>query len=156
MAFESISMFSERRFASLLKASVLADIAPDSVPVLYSLMECGAAQPGDCIRANDDLNATLFIVASGGVQLFDPAQHRQLARLHLGDSFGMLSMLFPGIACPDAYAIEPTQCVMLHCEALRMLELSDPKLAIAISRCIRSHLTPLMSVVSNVVMRHCL
>ena len=124
MAYKPIPMFHEQRFENLLKASVLADIDPSFYPTLYSLMECGYARAGECIRSVSDENASLFIVASGSVFLFEPGEHKPIARLRAGDSFGMLSLLFPGIACPDAYAVEPSKFVILNCASLHMMELS--------------------------------
>ena len=58
-----------------------------------------------------------------------------------GQVFGLLSILFPGAAYIEAYADEPTVCVVLDAGNLRMLEVSNPALAVRILRGIRASIS---------------
>ena len=156
MGYKTVTMPSPPDLATLLRMSLLAGLDAPSMTRLHSLLECGQVNAGDCIRPRGDKTSALFIIDEGHVQLKMAGSPKPVADLHRGDSFGLLSLLFPGEACIEAYAAESTKLIVLDASTLRMLEVSNPQLALLIMRSIRQQLAPIINKALPVISRICL
>lgn len=142
MGYRTAEMLSSNALEGLLKLSPLSSVESKYIDTLQAMMECGVAESGDVIRASGELNSALFVVVSGKIQLRLPNESEPLATLQAGDVFGMLSVLFPGPQPVEAICLENAKFVYLEEGTLRMIELSQPNLAIAIIRAIRAYCAP--------------
>lgn len=119
-----------------LNAEQLSLLAELSEPVLFSPREVifSASDPGD----------SLLVIATGQVEMLVQVgeELRVLDTLEAGESFGELSLLLPGSRMVTARAVEELSLIELAHPSLRMIETSDPALAIEILRAVREKVGP--------------
>lgn len=142
MGYKTVEMLSCSALGALLKTSFLASIESKYIQTLQAMMERGVAESGDVIRVIGELNSALYIVESGEIQLRHPKCAEPFATLHAGDAFGMLSLLFPIPNSVEAVCTKQAKFIVLEEGTLRMIELSQPQLAVALIRAIRVHCAP--------------
>ena len=145
MSYRTVEMISQQALQGLLKLSPLSSVEEKYIETLQAMMECGVADSGDVIRASGELKSALYIVVSGRVQLRYDGISEPLATLQFGDAFGLLSVLFPAPQEIEVICLEPAKFVSLDEGALRMIELSQPQLAIEIIRAIRVYCAPMIA-----------
>ena len=141
---------------ALLKLSLFSDLEDGDIARLAPLLECGQVSAGECIRQQGDASSRLFIVAEGNIQLKQPGNPEPIEDLYRGDSFGLLSILFPCEACIEAYSAEDSVVIILDGTALRTFGASDPQLYLQILQCILKELTPVVNEALPVISRLCL
>ena len=73
-----------------------------------------------------------------------PNASESFGELKAGDVFGMLAILFKSESGLDVYANEQTRFLMIDAATMRMLEVSNPQLALSMLRAIRTSLSPLI------------
>ena len=142
MGYKTVEMLSCSALGALLKTSFLASIESKYIQTLQAMMERGVAESGNVIRVIGELNSALYIVESGEIQLRHPKCAEPFATLHAGDAFGMLSLLFPIPNSVEAVCTKQAKFIVLEEGTLRMIELSQPQLAVALFRAIRVHCAP--------------
>lgn len=138
--------------SAIFEASAFAGIEMENIAKLASILEFGQTKAGEFVYQMGDPRA-LYIVVSGRVEICDPMKHTVLKQLSKGDAFGMLALMFNCSVSPEARAVEDTSVLVLDSGTLRMLEVSDPSLAIVVLRCVRKVMGELMSQLSPVIMR---
>ena len=153
MSYQKLNMLPQSQVLELFHNSPLSELEDADIVKLIGLSECCLAREGECIRAVDNPMSALAIVASGCVSLYDLEHKKVLSQITEGQCFGMLSLVFPGHVYPEAYAEEDTVFILLDSVSFRMIELSDPKLAVAILRCIQTVMTPVIANTAAVLMR---
>lgn len=148
-------MLDVAQLSSLLKTSeVFSDLDEQNIENLHTMLEYYEAEAGDCVRQVGE-ESSLYIIASGNVQLRDPVRRVTVGRLSAGKAFGLLSVLFPGVSYIEAYAESSATFVVLDEGSLRMLEVSNPQLAIYVLRSIRRSLNGVIGAVIPVLARLC-
>lgn len=133
-------MVTGEQLESVMASPIFSELVAKDVAELSGMLECCTAEAGDSFRQVGDESSSLYIVVKGCVKLVDPTRRVAVGMLTEGHVFGLLSLLFPGAAYIEAYADEPTVCVVLDAGNLRMLEVSNPALAVRILRGIRGAL----------------
>ncbi len=154
MSYQKISMLPREQLLELIKMTPFSALEDADISKLAGLSEFCIVRAGECIRSDADSVSALFIIISGKVGLHT-VQEERLTELGEGECFGMLSLIFPGLSCPMAYAMEDTAFIMLDSVAYRMIGLSDPKLAVSLLRCIQSAVNPLLLKASKVISQVC-
>lgn len=139
--------------ASVLRESIFSQFEACDIAILHDMFEAVSVGAGQCIRQAGEQADAMFLVVSGSVNVVEPTKHEIYAHLERGDVFGILSLLFPGMAHMEAYAEEAAVLVMMDSRALRMLEISNPKIAVGILYAIRSELAPVVNDVIPVISR---
>ncbi len=142
---QSLSIMNVADFAALMKQTLFADLEAKHIAALHSMCECRLASSGECIRQVGEMADALAIVATGRVRLVDPTRRETLAHFSAGQAFGLISLLFPGQGYVEVYAVEETTLVILDAGNLRMIEVSNPELAIVVNRAVRSALAPIFA-----------
>jgi CRP-like cAMP-binding protein len=142
MGYKTVEMLSCSALGALLKTSFLASIESKYIQTLQAMMERGVAESGDVIRVIGEVNSALYIDESREIQLRHPKCAEPFATLHAGDAFGMLSLLFPIPNSVEAVCTKQAKFIVLEEGTLRMIELSQPQLAVALIRAIRVHCAP--------------
>lgn len=154
MAVKPCKMVGRDRLNDLLRADVFSDIEVKDTEMLLDMLECCQMEAGDCLRQVGENASSLYIVASGCIKLVDPTRREVIAALTAGQTFGLLSLLFPGTAYIEAYADEPTVCIVLDAGNLRMIEVSNPALAVRILRGMRSvaanNIRPILPILARI------
>ena len=156
MGYRTITMPDLDDLIELLKQSLFGGLDMPSMTRLHNLLECGQAEAGECIRPRGDNNPALYIIQSGHIQLRMTGSPAPIADLHRGQSFGLFSILFPGEAFTEAYAVETSTFIVLDSSTMRMLEISNPQLALLVLRSIRIELAPFMNQALPIIARTCL
>ncbi len=154
MAVKPCKMVDRDRLNDLLRADIFSEIEVKDTEMLLDMLECCQMEAGDCLRRVGENASSLYIVVSGCIKLVDPTRREVIGVLTDGQSFGLLSILFPGAAYIEAYADEPTVCVVLDAGNLRMIEVSNPALAVRILRGIRSiaanNIRPILPILARI------
>ncbi len=153
MPYSSVAMPKLSDLSTILEESVFANIDTDNIEKLARILECGKTAAGEYVYQMGDTAHALFIVVSGKVAVCDPMKHTILSYLTQGDAFGMLSLFFNSDVSPDVRAVEDSTFLILDSGTLRMIEVSDPSLAIVLLRCVRKAIGELVSQVSPIIMR---
>ena len=157
MGYRTITMPALDELTELLKqSSLFGGLDNPSITRLHNLLECGQAEAGECIRPRGDNNPALYLIQSGRIQLRMTGNPVPIADLRRGQSFGLLSILFPGEAFTEACAVETSTFIVLDSSTMRMLEISNPQLALLVLRSIRIELAPLINQALPVIARTCL
>ncbi|MBS7380232.1 MAG: cyclic nucleotide-binding domain-containing protein [Bradymonadales bacterium] len=141
MAVRPCKMVTGDQLKSVLASPVFSELVAKDMDEISGMLECCTAEAGDSLRRVGDESSSLYIVARGCIKLVDPTRREVVGMLTEGQVFGLLSILFPGAAYIEAYADEPTVCVVLDAGNLRMLEVSNPALAVRILRGIRASIS---------------
>lgn len=156
MGMKPCKMLDVAQLSSLLKTSeVFSDLDEQNIENLHTMLEYYEAEAGDCVRQVGEESSSLYIIASGSVQLRDPVRRVTVGRLSAGKAFGLLSVLFPGVSYIEAYAESSATFVVLDEGSLRMLEVSNPQLAVYVLRSIRRSLNGVIGAVIPVLARLC-
>lgn len=153
---QTIPMMNVADLAALFRRSLFAGLQPKEVASLHAMLECIRVEAGECIRQVGDRSSTLYVIGRGRVRLTDPTRRETLVHLGSGDAFGLLSIMFPGEAHIEVYAEEEATFVTLDAGNLRMIEVSNPALAVAILRAIRTELAPRVNHSIPVMTRICM
>ena len=153
MAYTPVAMPSVETLHSILENSIFADLKDEEVEKIARILECGTTKAGEYVYQMGDSKHSMFIIVSGEVTVCDPMKHAVVSRLVESDTFGMLSLFFNCAVYPDVRAAKDSTFLILDAGTLRMIEVSDPDLAIAIFRCVRKALGELISNISPVIMR---
>ncbi|GEM_PF-2181402 len=153
MPYSSVAMPKLSDLSAILEESVFSSIDTDNIEKLARILECGKTEAGEFVYQMGDPAHALYILVSGKVAVCDPMKHTVLTHLTPGDAFGMLSLFFNCEVSPDVKAVEDSTFLVLDAGTFRMIEVSDPSLAIVVLRCVRKALGELVSQISPVIMR---
>ena len=153
MGLKSVPMLGQSEFVVLLKQSLFNALETASVLKLHGLFECFSIPAGEYLRTSEKSSPGLYIVSSGTVALVDPISQTQLDLIQTGGSFGVLSLFFQNLDAPDVFVCEDARVIMLDPGTFRMIELSDPALAILMLRCIVMNFAPTVKDLSSLVRR---
>ena len=153
MSYSSVAMPKLKDLSAILEKSVFAEIETENIEKLARILECGRTKAGEYVYQMGDSNHALYIIVSGEIAVCEPMKHKVLANLTQGDSFGMLSLFFNCNVSPDVKAVEDSTFLVLDAGTLRMIEVSDPNLAIVVLRCVRKAIGELVSELSPALMR---
>ena len=144
MGYRKIAMPDRNLLAQMLKTTIFKTLDSGSVNSLREMLEFCQADAGECIRECGDERYALYIIVSGSAHLSLPNSTESFAGLEAGDVFGMLAILFKCESGFDVYADAQTQFLMIDAATMRMLEVSNPQLALAMLRAIRTSLSPII------------
>ena len=144
MGYRKIAMPDRTQLAQMLKPTIFKSLDSANIDNLREMLEFCQAESGDIIRECGDELYALYIIISGSAHLSLPNSTESFAELKSGDVFGMLSILFKSESGFDVYADEQTKFLMIDAATMRMLEVSNPQLALAMLRTIRNSLSPLI------------
>ena len=153
MAYTPVAMPSVETLHSILEKSIFAELKDEEIEKIARILECGETKAGDFVYQMGETKHAVFIIVSGEVNICDPMKHTVVTKLVESDTFGMLSLFFSSAVSPDVRAVKDSTFLILDAGTLRMIEVSDPTLAIAIFRCIRKALGELISNISPIIMR---
>ena len=153
MAYTPVAMPSVETLHSILENSIFAELDKHDVEKIARILECGSTKAGEYVYQMGEPKHSMFIIVSGEVTVCDPMKHTVITKLIESDTFGMLSLFFDNAVSPDIRAAKDSTFLILDAGTLRMIEVSDPTLAIDIFRCIRKALGELISNISPVIMR---
>ena len=144
MGYRNIAMPDRMQLAQMLKPTIFKNLDSANIDNLREMLEFCQAEAGDIIRECGDERYALYIIISGSVHLSLPNSTEAFAELKSGDVFGQLAILFKCESGFDVYADEQTTFMMIDAATMRMLEVSNPQLALAMLRAIRNSLSPLI------------
>ncbi len=107
---------------------------------LAQIVEAHVFDPRDLVFRPGEVGGSLFILALGHIEFFTLIDGRERALAMLGPvaSFGELSLLLPGPRMIGARAKEEATVYELTHGLLKMLETSDPELALKLIDALRS------------------
>lgn len=110
-----------------------------SLGKLAQLVECRHFQSGQILFRALDEGASLFVLSSGQVEFFieNQTQLRVVGGCGPVRSFGELSLLLPGPRMIGARAVDEASLFEMSSGLLKMLELSDPSLALELIAAVR-------------------
>ena len=145
MGYRKLAMPDKAQLAQMLKPTIFKSLDSSSLDSLAEMLEYCQCDQGECVRECGDEKYALYIITSGSVCMTFPSSADAFTKLGAGESFGILSILFKCESGLDVYASEQTNYLMLDAATLRMLEVSNPQLALALIRAMRNHIAPLIS-----------
>lgn len=140
---KNIAMLELGELESLLKETIFSTLDTPSIEKLIPLFERHQVERGEFIRKTDKESGSLYIVEKGLFSLCD-ADHSILKTFQRGDCIGLLSTVFPGEQLLNTQSIEESTFLIIDAGSLKMLELSEPALALQLLRCIRTALAPVI------------
>ena len=140
---KTIAMLDLGEFENLLKETVFSSLDKPSLEKLIPLFERRQAERGEFIRQTDKESGSLYIVENGLFALCD-ADHSIIRTYRRGDCIGLLSTLFAGEQLLNTQSIEESTFLTIDAGSLKMLEVSEPALALQLLRCIRTALSPIV------------
>ncbi|MBQ1265349.1 MAG: cyclic nucleotide-binding domain-containing protein [Proteobacteria bacterium] len=140
---KTIAMLTPEELRALLKETIFSSLDDTALEKLLPLFERHQVDRGEFIRYTDETSGSLYIVETGSFSLCD-SDHSILQTFERGGCIGLLSTIFAGEQLLDTQALEDSTLIVLDAGSLKMLEVSEPALALQILRCIRTALAPSM------------
>lgn len=130
-----------KQIAGTLRRCVqLGELDAQELTTLAQMVEVRAFDPGEAVYEPDDDGGSMFVVSSGKVEFYVPLDERRRVIGLIGpvNSFGELGLLLPGARMLGARAIDEVTAFELTAGSLKMLETSDPSLALKIIAALRA------------------
>jgi CRP/FNR family cyclic AMP-dependent transcriptional regulator len=133
------------QIASALQACDLFQrLEPAQIQTLAQMVEVRTFRPQQPIFSAGDQGDSLFVLSRGRVELrinADPTL-KPLGTLQPPDAFGELALLSPGARLTHALALDEVTTLELTSGSLRMIEMSDPALAVGLLSELHRRLAP--------------
>jgi CRP/FNR family transcriptional regulator len=129
--------------ATLQACDLFKRLEHDQYKTLAQMVEVRRFRAQQAVFTCGERGEKLWVIASGRVEVRSPPPHAQpIATLKAHDVLGELAVLSPGERLATAVCVEDVTAIELTHGNLRMLEMSDPALAIAILAELRHRLGP--------------
>ncbi len=103
-----------------------ARLAPSQAPT--NAGETVAYEDGQVLFNKGDSAQHLAIIVQGAVEVFDPVDHKTLATLGVGSSFGEQAVLDGGVRGASVRAVGQVKCIEISTGPVRAVLRSDPGL----------------------------
>jgi CRP/FNR family transcriptional regulator, cyclic AMP receptor protein len=128
---------------TLQSCDLFKRLEPDQHQKLAQMIELRKFKAQQPIFKCGDYGDRLWIISAGHVELRSPPPQAQpIATLHTHNVLGELALLTPGERLTTATALDAVTALELTAGSLRMLEMSDPSLAVGLLAELRHRLAP--------------
>ena len=114
----------------LTQISIFGGISDAQQTAIFSRLERGSIKEGQFVFQKGDEPSHIYIVRSGGIELFIPDQRARIRkkRLGVGECFGQVAVMSIHQHTVSAIAVEDTEFIVLSKHALHQLHHEDVEL----------------------------